>query len=268
MLNVQSICRSFRHLSPAVVCLLLSAAANGQTAATDKGFFRQAAGSTNQGKVLVEKWIWREIDLRQTMDLPVALPDQHLIQYLLDAAYAREMRVLRPYALQIAAPSFYYEPAPGRYASQDTLPIAELDAQIVRRDSFNLFDETGDFIPDNPLTPEVEGFNVVVKKWTPEEMQRFLIEEVWYYDLETGQKGRRIEGVMPLYEVVDPVRKTVVGAHNLFWISYPDLQKYLARHERPDPKREKLTWAQWFELGLFSGKIVREGHIHVHRRRE
>ncbi len=83
----------------------------------------------------------------------------------------------------------------------------------------------------------------------PQQIDRYRIAEDWLFDKGHGQMTVRIVAIAPL-----------VQNKPLFWLSYPDIRKYLARYEAYKvAKSRRYTWDEYFESRQFSSKIIKVG---------
>ena len=83
----------------------------------------------------------------------------------------------------------------------------------------------------------------------PQQVDHYGIIEDWIFDKEQGQMVVQIRAIAPM-----------VQGKPLFWLSYPDIRRYLAQYEvYADEKEARLTWDEYFESRQFSSKITRVG---------
>ena len=81
----------------------------------------------------------------------------------------------------------------------------------------------------------------------PQQIDRYRIAEDWIFDKAQGQMIVRIEAIAP-----------VVQNKPLFWLSYPDIRKYIARYEAYKvAKSRRYTWDKYFDSRQFSSKIIK-----------
>ena len=84
----------------------------------------------------------------------------------------------------------------------------------------------------------------------PQQVDQYGIIEDWIFD-----KGRE-EMVVHIVAIAP-----MVQGKPLFWISYPDIRRYIARYEVHNPQNNivRYTWDEYFESRQFSSKITKVG---------
>ena len=130
-----------------------------------------------EADIFWEKRIWRVLDVREKMNLPFAYPERPFITILMDAAKSGELTV---------------------YGTEDdkfTVPLTaeEVASKGASIDTVTTFD---------PETYE-EKIKIVTNSINPEDVKRFRIKEVWFFDKETSTLQVRILGIAPLLDVKD-----------------------------------------------------------------
>ena len=81
----------------------------------------------------------------------------------------------------------------------------------------------------------------------PQQVDYYGLIEDWIFDRTQGQMVVHIKAIAPMIK-----RKP------LFWLSYPDIRRWMVQHEVYQPDREKkMTWDEYFESRQFSSKITR-----------
>lgn len=117
---------------------------------------------------------------------------------------------------------------------------------------------------------------------TPESIFKFQLKEQYIFDKKYGQLFRRVIGIAPIamvpYDgpdlpVVDPKTNLIMKDKNgddstytpgpspkaLFWISYPQLRKVLAKYNAYNPQNDAvaMTWSDVLDMGYFEANIVK-----------
>ncbi len=81
----------------------------------------------------------------------------------------------------------------------------------------------------------------------PQQIDHYGIIEDWIFDRNQGQMVVRIEAIAPM-----------VNDRPLFWLSYPDIRKYIVQYDiYAGSKDMKMNWDEYFESRLFSSMITR-----------
>jgi gliding motility associated protien GldN len=135
----------------------------------------------------------------------------------------------------------------------DTTEIRQIGASI---DTISQFD---------PETYE-ETLKVVVNEINPEDVKRFRVKEVWYFDSELSQFRVRILGIAPLLDKKDN-DGNFLYEQPLFWIYYPECRDMLTRHRvfNENNVATPMSWADLLEMRQFSSYIFKESNVYDRR---
>lgn len=194
-----------------------------------------------EADIMFEKRIWRVIDIREKMNLPFAYPERPFFTILQEAAESEEIRVY----------STTDDKFTNRLSPQE---VASMGASI---DTVTVFD---------PITYE-EKQQIVRNELNPEDVRRFRIKEIWFFDEETSTLQVRILGIAPLLDVIDPNTGEYRGEKPMFWVYYPEARQILAREKvfTFGNDASPLTWEDIFEMRFFSSYIYKESNVHDRR---
>lgn len=193
-----------------------------------------------EADVLWEKRIWRIIDVREKMNLPFSYPEQPFIKILLTAAENNDIDV--------------YSTTDDKFTSRFTEEeMAQLGGTV---DTIITFD---------PVTYE-EKQEIVRNDLNPEDIKRFRLKEVWFFDEETSSLQVRILGIAPIRDKYDN-EGNFLFEFPMFWAYYPQLRPILAQHKafnelNPSSNR---SWENIFEMRFFSSYIIKESNVHDNR---
>lgn len=189
-----------------------------------------------EADVFWEKRIWRVIDVREKMNKSFSAPQNPLISVLLRGIACGE---ITPY---------------GTLDDKFSTPMTreEIDKQINTLDTIRSID------PDT----YTETIRVVRDDFNPEDVKRFRIKEVWFFDSETSTMNVRILGIAPLKEDYDE-NGIMRFEYPMFWVYYPHIRKYLAGEEAVNPidDAHPLTWEHLMEARFFSSYIIKESNV-------
>jgi gliding motility associated protien GldN len=199
-----------------------------------------------------EKRVWRVIDVREKINNPFGYPKQPFINILMEAAISREIPIYAPDD----------DIKPERFV--DTMPVADLQTKISRVDSFPILDDWGNQALDafgNPM------YKIVTNELNPEDIQRYRLEEVWFFDEENSRMGVRIVGIAPMLQVTNNQTGAVLGEGPIFWIYYPEARDLLAKNRAFNPFSDVdvMSWEDIFEMRLFSSYIMKESNVYDRR---
>ena len=190
-----------------------------------------------EADIFWEKRIWRVIDVREKMNLPFAYPERPLFTIMMDAAMDNEIKV---YSTEDDKFSARLEPG----------EVATMGATV---DTVITFD---------PETYE-EQIQIVRNELNPEDVKRFRLKEIWFFDEETSTMQVRILGIAPLIDVKDD-NGNFKYEKPMFWVYYPEARQVLARELVFNPGNDSSpnSWEDLFEMRYFSSYIYKESNVY------
>lgn len=190
-----------------------------------------------EADVFWEKRIWRVLDVREKFNKPFAYPKAPFINILLNSANSGDITL---------------------YSTIDDEFTKPLSGDEVKA----LGGTTDTIITFDPETFE-EKQQIVTNELNWEDIKRFRIKEVWFFDEETSALHVRILGLAPLQEKYDD-NGNFLFEFPMFWAYYPELREVLARHEafNPDNDSQRMSWEDIFEARMFSSYIMKESNVH------
>lgn len=189
-----------------------------------------------EADIFWEKRIWRVIDIREKMNLPFAYPERPFFSILMDAAVNEEITV--------------YSTEDDKFTSPLTADeVASMGATI---DTVITFD---------PETYE-EQIQIVRNDLNPEDVKRFRLKEVWFFDEETSTMQVRILGIAPLIDVKDE-NGNFRYEKPMFWVYYPEAREILSREDVFNPGNDASpnTWEDLMEMRFFASYIYKESNV-------
>ncbi len=193
-----------------------------------------------EADIFWEKRIWRVIDIREKMNLPFAYPERPFFSILMDAATGGEITV--------------YSTEDDKFSSKLTPDeVASMGATI---DTVITFD---------PETYE-EQLQVVRNDINPEDVKRFRMKEVWFFDEETSTLQVRILGIAPLIDKTDE-NGNFLYEKPMFWVYYPEAREILSRERvfNVGNDASPMTWEDLMEMRFFSSYIYKESNVRDRR---
>lgn len=191
-----------------------------------------------EADVFWEKRIWRVLDVREKMNKPFVYPEAPFVNIILDAAQNGTIDV-------------YMD-------DKFTQQISQAEAQTmgVSIDTTEVFDPVT-FEPKLVITRNVLNW---------EDIKRFRLKEVWFFDEETSTMQVRIIGIAPLREVYDE-NGNFKYEQPMFWAYYPQLRNTLAREPVMNPLNDagRMSWDDIFEMRYFASYIYKESNVYDRR---
>ncbi|MGY0039976.1 type IX secretion system ring subunit PorN/GldN [Pedobacter sp. NJ-S-72] len=184
--------------------------------------------------VFYSKRVWREIDLRDTINSVLNTESSKLIEILLEAVGNEELTAYSP-----------KDTTSGKLLEDnDSFKIALTSAEALRNargTSEGEADEKGKI--GEPI----------LKRLRADEFLKYRIKEDWILDTKRSIFEPRIVGLAPL--------KMVEGNWQpVFWIYYDEARTLLSKKKLVDPANDAsvLTFDDFFVRRLFSSNIVKE----------
>jgi len=189
-----------------------------------------------EADIFWEKRIWRVIDVREKMNLPFAYPERPFFSILMDASVNEEITV--------------YSTEDDKFTSPLTADeVASMGATI---DTVITFD---------PETYE-EQIQIVRNDLNPEDVKRFRLKEIWFFDEETSTMQVRILGIAPLIDVKDE-NGNFRYEKPMFWVYYPEAREVLSRERvfNAGNDASPSSWEDLMEMRFFASYIYKESNV-------
>jgi gliding motility associated protien GldN len=218
-----------------------------------------------EADVTWEKTIWRIVNLREKMNLPLYFPTQPIgdrksvVKLMIDVLQNPEPE----------HPVYAYNPSPNSYDYEFSQPMSTFDVmKKIKPDT--LTEPKRDSIT-GVITQVVTGININLN-----EITRLLVKEKWYFDRRYSTMKVRIIGLCPVRVaprmIMDPISReeTPTGEieqEMLFWIYYPEIRYYLSRNFtfNPNNDAQPVSFDDVFMQRHFSSYIYRESNVYNNR---
>ncbi|MCD6202539.1 MAG: gliding motility protein GldN [Bacteroidales bacterium] len=199
-----------------------------------------------EADVMWAKKIWRLVDLRQRMNLPLYYPTspigdrKSLIDVIYDAIRAGEVKAYDPLKDDMTLEITQDDIEKKFGAGSETIQVAD--------ENGNMHDTT---IVNNANTSEVK---------------EYIVQEVWYFDKKLSSLNVRILGLCPVRLSMNQ-NTNQMEKRKLFWIYYPEFRRIFANHEAFNPYNDaqKISYDDLFLQRRFSGYIIAESNVYDNR---
>ena len=187
-----------------------------------------------EADVFWQKRTWQLIDTREKKNLAFRYPELPFFSVL--------QRGLQSGELTAYTDDTFVRP----YTQQD------IEGMLVTRDTIAVPNEKTYVMEYIPVENEL---NV-------DDIQRFRISEMWYFDSQTSQLRVRILGIAPLREEYDENGNFLYEAP-MFWVHLPSARAHLAQHEVFVGGNEaaRYSWDDLFEQRRFASVIYKENNL-------
>ena len=182
-----------------------------------------------------QKTIYRVIETREKMNLAFRTPVKPFFSILRDLAMNGDITLFRHDGV---APDY-----------KDPFNAAEVENAFFSTDTSSTIDY--DTYEETVAINKSEVYF--------EDVNRYRLKEIWFFDEEASMLKVRIIGVAPVIDVVDPETGIVKYPEVLFWIYYPTAREFLSKHRVINEENDiaPMTWADLFESRFFSSYIYK-----------
>lgn len=201
-----------------------------------------------EADVMWSKRVWRVIDLREKMNLPLYYPDSPVLdrKSLFD--------VIKDAALNNSQITCF-----DNAATDDQFRYEMTMTEVFKR----LTPFTTKLI-ERAEEPDVFDPVDVAEPITTAQVWKYWVKEDWYYDKQRSVMDVRIIGICPLIEKVSEAGEHLGADKPLFWIYFPEARPVFAVSEvymrKNDAERRTLDDIFWKRM--FSSYIRKESNVY------
>ena len=203
-----------------------------------------------EADIFWSKKVWRIIDLREKMNLPLYYPSvemdgrQNLISLLLEGIKNGQIT-----------------PYDARFDDDFKMPMT-IEQVTESFGAETSTEEKIDFDTGERTTVTVEG------EIRPNEIKQYMIKEEWYFDKGTSTLNVRIIGICPIREYVrQDDASGQVQRTKVFWVYYPEVRELLSTRLVLNPNNDALqmSFDDLFIKRFFSSYVVQESNVYNNR---
>lgn len=186
-----------------------------------------------------QKTIYRVIDTREKINLPFRYPLKSFFEILRELGTNGDIVTFKDEA---GFPDF-----------SNPLTAEQLEGRFYKIDTSSVV---------NYETYE-EEIKIVKSEVFYQDINRYRVKEMWYFDEEASVLKVRILGVAPVKDVIDEDTGVVKYPEILFWIYYPEAREYLSKHQvfNEDNDIAPMTWSDLFEQRHFASYIYKQTNV-------
>ncbi|MDR2928945.1 MAG: gliding motility protein GldN [Cytophagaceae bacterium] len=202
--------------------------------------------SIREADIMWSKRIWRIIDLREKMNIPLYYPTTKV-----DDRFS---------LIDLLMHGIRYEGLTPYSTRDDEFKVKMGTPEVMEAMGATI--DTTEVL--NPTTGLME-MKIIENDVRSDEVKQILVKEVWYFDRNYSRLDVRILGICPIREYVND--EGVVLKRQTFWVYFPEARPLLARHEvfATGNDAQRRSFDDLFIKRYFGSYIVKESNAYNNR---
>jgi gliding motility associated protien GldN len=182
-----------------------------------------------------QRRIWRIIDTREKTNLSFRYPDKPFFKIIRELAENGDIALFKDEKFS------------------EILSPEELDNILFSVDTSTYFD----------YDEYVEKVKVVKNEINWEDIKRYRVKEIWFFDEQSSTMKVRILGIAPEKDEYDDLTGELKYSLPLFYIYYPEAREYMSKYRVFNEFNDvaPMTWADLFESRFFTSYIYKRSNV-------
>lgn len=211
-----------------------------------------------ESDVMWSKTVWRKVDLREKMNLPLYFPTKPMEGFPSNQSGRVSMINLIMYGIKNQGLQAYKESGTDEFGS--VLTMKDIEERFGAKETVQMVEDvnTGQMVEKK-----------IAGSFNTADVKQYLIKELWFFDKQRSVMEVRIIGICPIREYFkdDDIEQEDPKYAKIFWIYFPEARKLFANHEvfNEANDAERRSFDDIFSKRIFSGYIYQESNMYDNR---